>query len=127
MGLTALVIDDSRAMRGMLRRILEGYGFKVVEAGHGVDGLAQLQKIPTPDVALVDWNMPEMNGIDFVDRIREDANYDSMPILMVTTESETHQMDRALAAGANEYLMKPFTADGLRDKLAILGFYEQTT
>jgi two-component system, chemotaxis family, chemotaxis protein CheY len=123
--MNALVVDDSRAMRNILRRILEGYGFQVVEAGHGVDGRNQLDQIPLPDVALVDWNMPEMNGIDFVKKVRSDDRFDTMPIMMVTTESEARQLEAALAAGANEYLVKPFTADGLREKLALLGFYEQ--
>lgn len=122
----ALVIDDSRVMRNMLRRILEGYGFQVAEAVHGADGLQQLQALPAPDVALVDWNMPEMTGIEFVEQVRGDDTYDSMAILMVTTETEAHQMDRALAAGANEYLMKPFSPEGLKEKLAMLGFYEAT-
>ena len=120
----ALVIDDSRVMRNMLRRILEGYGFHVTEAVHGADAIKQLQAMPAPDVALVDWNMPEMTGIEFVEQVREDDTYDSMAILMVTTENEAAQMDRALAAGANEYLMKPFSPEGLKDKLAMLGFYE---
>jgi len=120
----AIIIDDSRVMRGIIRRILSGYGFEVSEAGDGVDALHQLRGKEAPDLALVDWNMPEMTGIEFVGQIREDHDFDSMAIVMVTTESEASQMARALAAGANEYLMKPFTKEALQDKLAMLGFYE---
>jgi two-component system, chemotaxis family, chemotaxis protein CheY len=120
----ALVVDDSRVMRSILRRILEGYGFEVTEAVTGSDGLVKLRAMSTPDVALVDWNMPELTGIEFVEQVREDVAYDSMAIMMVTTETELTQMERALAAGANEYLMKPFSAEALKDKLALLGFYE---
>jgi two-component system, chemotaxis family, chemotaxis protein CheY len=120
----ALVVDDSRVMRSILRRILEGYGFEVTEAITGSDGLVKLRAMSTPDVALVDWNMPELTGIEFVEQVREDVAYDSMAIMMVTTETELTQMERALAAGANEYLMKPFSAEALKDKLALLGFYE---
>ena len=122
----ALVIDDSRVMRGVIRRILEPYGFEVLEAQHGADGLAKLRSMAVPDMAFVDWNMPEMTGIEFIEHVREEDKYDSMAIVMVTTETEAHQMERALEAGANEYLMKPFTAEALKEKLAVLGFYETT-
>ena len=120
----AIIIDDSRVMRGIIRRILIGYGFEVSEAGHGLDALEQLKGRQAPELALVDWNMPEMNGIDFVVQIREDHDFDSMAIVMVTTESEASQMTRALDSGANDYLMKPFSKEALQEKLAGLGFYE---
>ena len=119
----AIVIDDSRAMRAILRKQLVAVGFEVIgEAVHGADGLARLKEVGTPDLALVDWNMPEMNGLEFVVAVRSNHDYDSMRVVMVTTETEFDQISRALAAGANEYLMKPFTSDSLREKLAILGF-----
>lgn len=72
-------------------------------------------------VILVDWNMPEMNGLDFVKAIRGDPKYNAVPLMMVTTETEIEQMYLALDAGANEYVMKPFTDDVIADKLRLLG------
>ncbi len=119
----AIVIDDSRAMRAILRKQLVSVGFDVIgEAVHGADALARLKELGVPDLALVDWNMPEMNGLEFVVAVRSNHDYDSMRLVMVTTETEFDQVTLALAAGANEYLMKPFTADALREKLALLGF-----
>ena len=117
----AIVVDDSRAMRAILRRALEKLGFQVVEAGHGKEALARLSQIRIPDLALIDWNMPEMNGIDLLVELRRDHNYDRMAVVMVTSETEPAQMARALNAGANEYIMKPFSSEVLDDKLLILG------
>ena len=117
----ALVIDDSRAMRSILGKILMGLGFAVDEAGHGRDGLDCLRQGLRPDVILLDWNMPEMNGYEFLKAVRADRAYRDLTIMMVTTESEMSQVVRALAAGANEYVMKPFTAEVIRDKLTLLG------
>lgn len=117
-----IVIDDSRAMRSILRKNLMEVGCEVVaEAVHGADGLARLRELGPADLALVDWNMPEMNGFEFLCAVRGDHAFNSMRVVMVTTETELDQMTRALSAGANEYLMKPFTLDALREKLAILG------
>ena len=118
----ALVVDDSRATRLVLKKQLAQLGFETVEAGHGREALERLR---TPDVsvafALVDWNMPEMSGIDLVKAIRSDPELAWLPVLMVTSESEIEAVSEALEAGANEYLMKPFTEDGLRDKLELIG------
>jgi len=108
-------------MRAILRRALEKLGFQVVEAGHGKEALARLSQIRIPDLALIDWNMPEMNGIDLLVELRRDHNYDRMAVVMVTSETEPAQMARALNAGANEYIMKPFSSEVLDDKLLILG------
>lgn len=118
----ALIVDDSRVMRSMLRRLLERHGFDVVEAENGRVALDRLQLMRIPDLALVDWNMPEMNGIDLISQLRQDHNYDRMAVMMVTTETEMSQVQRAMNAGANEYVMKPFTEEVLSDKLALLGF-----
>jgi two-component system, chemotaxis family, chemotaxis protein CheY len=118
----ALIVDDSKVMRTILRRTLEARGFEVVEAENGRKALERLALMRIPDLALVDWNMPEMNGIELVFALRGDSSYDGMPVMMVTTETETEQVQRALKAGANEYLMKPFTEDILTDKLSMLGF-----
>jgi two-component system chemotaxis response regulator CheY len=118
----ALIVDDSRVMRSILRRSLEGRGFDVVEAGNGREALDRLAMMRIPDLALVDWNMPEMNGIELITELRQDKAYDAMLVMMVTTETETEQVQRALNAGANEYVMKPFSEDVLSDKLGLLGF-----
>jgi two-component system, chemotaxis family, chemotaxis protein CheY len=118
----ALVIDDSRAMRLILARIARQLGFDVVEAGNGREALDRLAELDSvPDLALVDWNMPEMNGLEFVAAVRRDARYRAMTLMMVTTESEQSQIVRALAAGAHEYVIKPFTPDAIVEKLALLG------
>ena len=117
----ALVIDDSRAMRAILGKIMKDLGFEVTEAGHGREGLERLRQFGKPDLALVDWNMPEMNGLEFIQAVRADHAYDDLRLMMVTTESETGAMITALEAGANEYVMKPFTKDVILEKLAIMG------
>lgn len=117
----ALVVDDSAVIRTVLTRILAGLGFEVVSAVNGKDALAKLEVVQRPDLALVDWNMPEMNGYEFIRAVRADGRWRDMPIMMVTTETEMEQVVRALAAGANEYLMKPFTPEMVQEKLAILG------
>ncbi len=120
----AIVIDDSRAMRGILKRVLVNAGFEVIEAPDGKEAMAKLAQISCPDLALVDWNMPNMNGLQFVTAVRKDPAYADMKIVMVTTEVETHQMSAALDAGANEYVMKPFTEQGLREKIELLNLGE---
>ncbi|HJT99679.1 MAG TPA: response regulator [Actinomycetes bacterium] len=117
----ALILDDSRAMRMILRRIMHSAGFEVVEAADGGQGLAALAGGPLPDVALVDWNMPGIDGLAFVNAVRDNPDYRPMTLMMVTTESEHDQVVRALAAGAHEYIIKPFTADAIVDKLELLG------
>ena len=117
----ALVIDDSRAMRMILRRVLTSSGFDVVEAGDGQQALDVVAAGPIPDVALIDWNMPVMNGLDFVIAVRANKDYRQMTLMMVTTESEHGQIVRALAAGAHEYVLKPFTNEAITEKLSLLG------
>ena len=117
----ALVIDDSRAMRMILKRILLDLGFEVVEAADGQQALELVAAGPLPDLATIDWNMPVMNGLEFVSAVRADRAYRSMTLMMVTTESEHGQIVRALAAGAHEYVLKPFTAEAIADKLSLLG------
>jgi two-component system chemotaxis response regulator CheY len=118
----AIVIDDSRAMRLILSRIAVQLGFEVLEAGNGREALDLLGAIPeAPKLALVDWNMPEMNGLEFVTAVRADPKYRTMTLMMVTTESEQSQIVRALAAGAHEYVIKPFTPAAIGEKLALLG------
>jgi two-component system, chemotaxis family, chemotaxis protein CheY len=117
----ALVIDDSRAMRRIVGSILTDLGFEVREAGDGRQALDVLQGGYVPDLCCIDWNMPVMDGLQFVSAARANPAYRQVTLMMVTTESETGQIVKALAAGAHEYLIKPFTADAMRDKLAMLG------
>lgn len=117
----ALVVDDSRTMRMVIGRILRELGFEISEAGNGIEGLDRLKETGAADVALVDWNMPEMTGLEFIQAVRSKPEYDSMKLMMVTTESEMSQVAVALESGANEYAMKPFTKEVIHDKLALLG------
>ncbi len=118
----AMVIDDSRAMRMILKRIVTKLNFEAVEAGDGqeaLDKLATMEEVP--ELALIDWNMPNMNGLEFVTHVRADPRLREMTLVMVTTESEQNQIVRALAAGAHEYVIKPFTEGAMIEKLALLG------
>ena len=117
----ALVIDDSRVMRKLLGTMLGHLGFEVAEAGNGAAGLQQISAGPLPDVMLVDWNMPEMNGVDLIRAVRGRREWDALRILMVSSETSPGRISEALGVGADEYLMKPFTADSLRAKLDMLG------
>jgi two-component system chemotaxis response regulator CheY len=121
----ALVIDDSRAMRRIVGSVLEGLGYEVAHAGHGREALDVLEGGYAPDLATVDWNMPVMDGLQFVSAVRANPAWRSVTLMMVTTESEHGQIVRALAAGAHEYMIKPFTADAFSDKLALLGLLPQ--
>lgn len=119
--MNALIVDDSRAMRRILRQIVLGLGFEVAEAENGLDALRQLETLTDVELSLVDWNMPEMNGLEFVKAVRADARFRSMKLVMVTTETEPTRMVQALLAGADEFVMKPFTPDILLDKLKLIG------
>jgi two-component system chemotaxis response regulator CheY len=117
----AMVIDDSRAMRSILRRIVTELGFDCVEAGDGQDALDKIRSGEVPDVCLVDWNMPVLDGLSFIQAVRSTAEWRDITLMMVTTEGEQAQIVRALAAGAHEYVIKPFTPDAIEEKLALLG------
>jgi two-component system chemotaxis response regulator CheY len=117
----ALIVDDSRAMRSILTRLLANLGFDVAQAGDGAEALAVLDAGTRPDVILVDWNMPVMDGLTFIKQVRSRDDLRDISLMMVTTESEQGQIVRALAAGAHEYVIKPFTDDVIAEKLALLG------
>ena len=123
----ALIVDDSRFVRGFLRGMLEERGIECLEAGDGQVGLDVLRKEfmnGTPlDLALVDWNMPVMDGLEMLKQLRA-SGMSSMKVMMVTTEAENDFILRALDAGADEYLMKPFDDEALCEKLAMLGLVE---
>lgn len=117
----ALVIDDSRAMRLVLNRMLVELGCEVEEAANGREALDRLGDGFAPEFMLVDWNMPEMSGIEFVEAVRQPPYSSTSRLVMVTTETEVAQVMRALEAGADEYVMKPFTKESISEKLALLG------
>jgi two-component system chemotaxis response regulator CheY len=108
-------------MRMILGRILREIGYDVVDAADGREGLSVLREGPLPDIALIDWNMPEMNGLEFVNAVRAEQAWRDMTLMMVTTESEASQIVKALAAGAHEYVIKPFTKEAIVEKLGLLG------
>jgi len=113
----ALVVDDSMAMRRIQGKALEAMGYQVSTAGNGVEALAVLGALTRCDLLLTDWHMPEMEGIDLVRAVRKDPRWASIRIVMVTSESDTKAIESALAAGADDFLMKPFTADTLAARI----------
>jgi two-component system chemotaxis response regulator CheY len=118
----ALVVDDSRTIRTILRRILAEMGYEVCEAANGLEALQVIESNGTGiTLVLADWNMPEMNGFDLLKRLRQKPELSSLSVVMVTTEAEMGHMASALEAGANEYVMKPFTKDILKQKLEMIG------
>jgi two-component system chemotaxis response regulator CheY len=121
----ALVIDDSRTVRIIIGKILRELGMDVLEAANGLEALEQMKRNPDVELLLVDWNMPEMNGFDFLRAVRAQPAYDGVRILMVTSEAQSEQVVRALRAGANEYLMKPFNKDVLVAKLNLLDMLQE--
>ena len=122
----ALVIEDSSTIRIILCRYLQKMNIKVTEAVDGQVALVRLKAMPPPDVILVDWNMPVMNGIDFVRELRRMPVYDLTPVIMITTNSEGVYLSTALEAGATEYIQKPCTYDVLREKLDQMGILNIT-
>ncbi|HTW81136.1 MAG TPA: response regulator [Terracidiphilus sp.] len=116
----ALIVDDSRFVRGFLRGLLEKLGIECEEAGDGQAALDRIHSSAPFDLAFVDWNMPVMNGLELVEQVRVEG-YRDVKVLMVTTEAEDDYIVRALNAGADEYLMKPFDGEALEGKLAMMG------
>jgi two-component system chemotaxis response regulator CheY len=119
----ALIVDDSRFVRSFLRGLLEGKGIECEEAADGQAGIDQLHSSSAFDLALVDWNMPVKNGLDMLTELRAEG-FPAMKVMMVTTEAENESISKALDAGADEYLMKPFDEAALTEKLAMLGLVE---
>jgi two-component system, chemotaxis family, chemotaxis protein CheY len=118
----ALVVDDSKVIRLILGKTLEGLGYQVFQASNGQEALETLAKEAIDlRLVLVDWNMPVMNGLEFIRQVRADPDYAGITLMMVTTETHLDQVSAALEAGANEYVMKPFTADIIAGKLRLLG------
>ena len=117
----ALIVDDSTTMRMILKLHLKKLGFDVTEAINGRDALDRLKGMAKADLVMVDWNMPEMDGISFVRAVRAEGHYATLPLMMVTTNTDRAHVAEALDAGADEYIMKPFTGDMIREKLELLG------
>ena len=118
----ALVIDDSKTTRMILRRMLKELGFEVEEAENGREALDLLESDFAPNIVLVDWNMPVMDGYQFVKAVRSKPKFNKLVLMMVTTETELDRLTAALEAGIDEYVMKPFTKEVIEEKLEILGF-----
>ena len=119
---TALVIDDSRAIRMILGRMLNEFGYEVCSAANGREALNMISAQSLDlSVILVDRYMPEMNGLEFVKAIRSDPRFGDLPLLMVLSDSEIDQIHPALAAGADDYVLKPFTDQAIAEKLRLLG------
>ena len=113
-----LIVEDSAILRKAIVKIVNGLGFMSVEAENGVDGLAKLRK-NDHDLSLIilDWNMPVMDGYEFLTKIRSDENYDNIPVLMATADGVEEDVKKAIKAGANSYLVKPFSADDLSKRI----------
>jgi two-component system, chemotaxis family, chemotaxis protein CheY len=120
----ALVVDDSRAVRMILAKALKDLGYEVLEAENGRRALemAEVEK-ESLKLVLADWNMPEVNGLEMLKQLRRNEALSSTVVVMVTTETELTQMATALEAGANEYVMKPFTKEILMEKLELVGIH----
>jgi two-component system chemotaxis response regulator CheY len=115
-----LVVDDSRVIRKVARRILEDLGFEVAEAADGAEALGWLRTV-TPNVILLDWNMPGMNGLEFLKALRRSPGGDAPRVVFCSVENDIDRIREALAAGADEYIMKPFDGDIVASKLAMAG------
>ena len=115
-----LVVDDSKVVRMVARKILEELDFDVSEAADGQEALKACQA-SMPDVILLDWNMPVMSGIDFLRALRSSEGGDAPKVVFCTTENDMAHIQEALDAGANEYIMKPFDSDIIQSKLSQIG------
>ncbi|WP_024790351.1 chemotaxis response regulator CheY [Lebetimonas sp. JH292] len=118
-----LVVDDSSTMRRIIQNTLARLGYKdVIQAADGIEAWDALQSNPDIEVVITDWNMPNMNGLELVKKIRAEERYKSLPIIMVTTEGGKKEVITALKAGVNNYIVKPFTPQVLKEKLeGVLG------
>lgn len=118
-----LVVDDSKVVRTVSRRIMEEFGFRVVEAEDGKKALEECKKA-IPEVVLLDWNMPVMNGPEFLESFRQIKEYSETKIIFCTTENDFAKIQHAIMSGASEYIMKPFNDEIIKNKLMQLGVLE---
>lgn len=121
--LKLLVVDDSSTMRRIIKNTLSRLGYEdVFEGEDGLQGWNILNQNPDINMLITDWNMPEMNGLELVKKVRADSRFIDLPIIMVTTEGGKVEVVTALKAGVNNYIVKPFTPQVLKEKLsAVLG------
>ncbi|MDF1874391.1 chemotaxis response regulator CheY [Sulfurimonas sp. SAG-AH-194-I05] len=121
-----LVVDDSSTMRRIIKNTLARLGYKdILEGEDGVKGWEQIDSNPDVEMLITDWNMPEMNGLELVKKVRADDRFKELPIIMVTTEGGKAEVITALKAGVNNYIVKPFTPQVLKEKLgAVMGVSE---
>ncbi|ANV98094.1 two-component system response regulator [Helicobacter enhydrae] len=121
-----LVVDDSSTMRRIIKNTLQRLGYEdILEAENGVEAWDLLDKNPSVNVLITDWNMPEMNGLELVKKTRADSRFTDIPIIMITTEGGKAEVIIAIKAGVNNYIVKPFTPQVLKEKLeAVLGINE---
>jgi two-component system chemotaxis response regulator CheY len=119
--LSALVVDDARMMRLLLASSLTDLGYEVIQAANGKEALEALDKSPSIALALIDWHMPVMNGLDCIKAVRADPRFSTLIVVMVTVETEMERIVAALEAGANDYIMKPVTPEMIEEKLLLLG------
>jgi two-component system, chemotaxis family, chemotaxis protein CheY len=117
---TCLVVDDSRVIRKVARRVLEDIGFDIAEASDGMEALAWC-RAAMPDAVLLDWNMPVMNGLEFLRLLRKERGGDTPKVIFCTVENSIDRIREALDAGADEYIMKPFDGDIIQAKFAEAG------
>jgi two-component system chemotaxis response regulator CheY len=112
------VIDDSSTMRRIIVNTLKGMGHTdIIQGEDGVEGWKVIDANPDVDIILTDWNMPNMNGLELVIKIRSDSRFEKTPIVMVTTEGGKKEVIIAMKAGVNNYIVKPFSAEILKEKL----------
>lgn len=117
----ALVVDDSAAVRAQLCEVLTQLGFQVEQACDGTEALKKAPALAELAVVMLDWTMPDMNGLEVLRQLRAGGSVAAVPVVMVTTEGELPFVDDAFNAGANEYLMKPFDGPSVLEKLLLLG------
>ena len=122
-----MIVDDSRAQRMMLRRMVETLGFETEEAEHGQDALDKLSPAEPVDVMLVDWNMPVMDGLELLKAVRKQGEFADVTIMMVSSESDPRKIARALMCGADDYLVKSVDGPMIREKLTMLGVLDPQT
>jgi len=120
----ALVVDDAKVIRHLLTANLADLGYEVTPAVNGKEALELLDRTPLITLAMVDWNMPVMSGLDFLKAVRADPRFSALTVIMVTSETEVDHIVTALEAGANDYIMKPFSPEMIAEKLLLLGLLE---
>ncbi len=121
---SCLIVDDSRVVRKVASRIVHDLGFECTEAEDGQKAY-EACAISMPDAIILDWNMPIMNGLEFLEKLRKMENGDYPKVVFCTTENDISHIQRAMEAGANEYIMKPFDSEIIQTKFIQIGLLEQ--